>query len=104
MKLTGLQKRHLRGLAHALKPCVTVGAAGVTPAVVQELAIALAHHELLKVRLRVGDRETRDAAVAALARESGALVLGRTGHVAIMYRRNEEQPRIALPADGNDPA
>ncbi len=104
MRLTGPQKRHLRSLAHPLKPCVTVGAAGVTPTVLRELDGALAHHELLKVRFRVGDREARDEAVATLAREAGALVLGRTGHVAIMYRRNEEQPRIALPPAGDEPA
>jgi RNA-binding protein len=100
MKLTESQKRYLRGLAHPLKPCVTVGQAGVTAAVVRELGEALRHHELLKVRFRVGDRATRDAAVATLAQESSALVLGRTGNVAVMYRPNPEQPRISLPPPG----
>ena len=51
MKLTGKQLNHLRALAHHLKPIVTVGVAGATPAVSAELENALEAHELVKIRL-----------------------------------------------------
>jgi RNA-binding protein len=98
MKLTEKQKRHLRGLGHALSPCVHVGNAGVTPAVIAELGHALDHHELLKVRIRAADREARDEALAAIIAATGSQLLSRVGHVALIYKPNPESPRITLPA------
>ena len=61
MPLKSSQIRYLRGLAHALKPIVGVGAKGLTPAVSAEFATALAYHELVKVKLAVDDRAARAA-------------------------------------------
>ena len=66
MQLSPRQKRHLRGLGHALKPVVMIGSAGVTPAVIAELDGALAHHELVKVRVRSGDRSDREGLIRRL--------------------------------------
>lgn len=96
-KLTEAQKRHLRGLAHALKPNLQVGNAGVTPSVIAELGHALDHHELLKVRVRMGDRGARDDAIAELVAATGAVLLSRVGNVAVLYRPKPDVPRIALP-------
>lgn len=97
MKLTEPQKRYLRGLAHALKPCVNVGSAGVTPALLVELGNALSHHELLKVKIRASDRDKRDAAISALVEQTRATLVNRIGHVALLYRRDAENPRLQLP-------
>ncbi len=97
MALDDRQKKYLRGLAHDLKPLVHVGSAGVTPGVVAELDHNLAHHELVKIRVRADNGEARAAAVAELVARSGAELIGRVGHVAILYRRNREDPVIALP-------
>ena len=43
-ELTERQKKYLRGLAHPLKPVVRVGAAGLTAALVREMARALHDH------------------------------------------------------------
>ncbi len=67
MPLTSSQKRYLRGLAHTLKPVIMVGNKGVTPALAAELAIALEHHELIKVKLAGEDRAARAAQIAELA-------------------------------------
>ena len=95
--LSNAQKRYLRGLAHDLKPVVLVGAKGVTPALVAELDIALEQHELLKVKVAVVDREVRDSWIDALAAQSDAALVGRIGHVAILYRRRKEKPLVILP-------
>jgi RNA-binding protein len=92
------QLKYLRGLGHKLKPVVTVGDKGLSPAVLDEYESALAHHELLKVRLRVGDREVRDRLIDELCRTSGALLVQRIGNVALLYRENPEQKKIRLPA------
>jgi RNA-binding protein len=72
MKLSNSQLRFLRGLAHALKPVVLVGNKGVTAPLVAELDGALAHHELVKVRIDAADREARDAIVGELEKRAGA--------------------------------
>ena len=95
--LTESQKKHLRGLGHTLKPVVLVGNAGLTSAVVREIGLALDAHELTKVRVRSGDRDARDAAIASMCEQTGALLVQKIGNTALIYRRNPDQPRIRLP-------
>jgi len=97
MPLSDNQKKHLRGLGHALKPVVSTGNAGLTPAVLEEIRGALAHHELLKVRIRADEREDRDAMIEAVCRQTGAELVQRIGHVALLWRPNPERRRVSLP-------
>jgi RNA-binding protein len=97
MALTNPQLRYLRGLAHDLSPVIMVGAKGLTDSVVAELEAALDFHELVKVRISAGDRDARDAMVAALVERTGAEKVQRIGNVLTLYRRNAEKPKLALP-------
>lgn len=97
MPLTASQTRYLRGLAHALKPVVTVGGKGVTDAVLKELDHALDDHELVKVKLGGDDRKARTAELARLAGANRAEPVQAIGRIAVLYRHNAERPRIALP-------
>lgn len=97
MSLTPTQKRYLRGLAHALKPVIMTGNKGLTPALLKELSGALDHHELIKVKFSSEDRAERAAQIAELAASARAELVQSIGRVACYYRRNEEQPRLALP-------
>ncbi|HTQ35853.1 MAG TPA: YhbY family RNA-binding protein [Steroidobacteraceae bacterium] len=98
MQLTEKQRRHLRGLAHPLKPVVLLGNAGLTAAVVSETDRALTDHELIKVRLPGLERADRDAALAELAGRTTSAMVARIGHVAVLYRPHPRLPRIILPA------
>jgi RNA-binding protein len=91
------QKRHLRGLAHPLKPVILVGGKGVSDSVVAELELALERHELLKVKIAAGDRDERDAWIAQLVERSGATLVQRVGNIATLYRARSDQPGIVLP-------
>lgn len=95
--LTEKQKRHLRGLGHKLKPVVMIGAQGYTAAVRNELDLSLSRHELLKVRIIVGERAARDALIEQLCAESGAELVQRVGNIALLYRRDPDKPRLVLP-------
>ncbi|MBK1644646.1 RNA-binding protein [Thiocapsa imhoffii] len=88
MPITTKQKRWLKQQTHHLKPVVTVGQHGLTDAVLAELEQALAHHELLKVKVSAGDRTERDAAITEICEHTGALLIGRIGHIASFYRHN----------------
>lgn len=59
MNPTTKQKQYLKGLAHSLKPVVMLGQHGLTEGVLAEIDAALAHHELIKVRVAGEDRETK---------------------------------------------
>jgi RNA-binding protein len=96
MSLSEKQKKHLRKLGHALEPVILTGGAGLTPGVLAELDGALAHHELLKVRVRAGDREARDQMIEAMCAESGAELVQRIGHVALLWRPNPENRKVQL--------
>jgi RNA-binding protein len=95
-ELDGRQRRHLRGLAHALRPLVQVGEAGLGPPVLRAVDEALHRHELVKVRLH--EPEDKRALARALAEGTGAALCGLVGHTVILYRPNPEAPRIQLPA------
>jgi RNA-binding protein len=98
MQLTEKQRRHLKGLAHPLKPVILMGNSGLTAAVVAETDRALAHHELIKVRLPGLEREERDATLAELAERTASAMVTRIGHVAVLYRPHPDLPKIVLPA------
>lgn len=97
MQLTEKQRRHLKGLAHPLKPVILMGNAGLTEAVIAATGLALDDHELIKVRLPGMERQDRDAALAQLAQRTGSVMVTRIGHVAVLYRRHPDLPRIVLP-------
>ena len=96
-ELSERQRKHLRGVAHALKPVIRVGTAGVTASVVAETARALADHELIKVKAAAASREARDELFRSLARLTGSALVQRIGNVAVLYRAHAELPRILIP-------
>jgi RNA-binding protein len=95
-ELSEKQRRHLRGLAHELKPIIRLGNAGLTEAVATETARALDDHELVKVKAPGGDREVRDALFAELAQRTASALIHRIGNVAVLYRPSP-LPKILIP-------
>lgn len=92
------QKKHLRGLGHALHPLVGVGQHGLTDGVVAELDRALTDHELVKVRVRAADRAGRDEALTSLAERTKSALVARVGHVGLYFRPRSRASKIVLPA------
>ena len=97
MSISESQKKYLRGLGHALKPLIMVGEAGLSESVRAEFESTLAHHELIKVSVRVGDRTLRDSIIKDLCDSSGAAMIQRVGNMALLYRENPEKKRITIP-------
>jgi RNA-binding protein len=97
MDLTERQRRYLRGLAHPLKPVVMIGDSGLSNGVIKETDRALHDHELIKVRVRGAEREQRDALLADLAQRTSSALIHRIGHVAVLYRRRADLPKIVIP-------
>lgn len=97
MPLSEYQRKYLRGLAHSRKPVVMVGQHGLKDSIFEELEGALAHHELVKIKVSVGDREARDGIIQTLCMRTGAELVQRVGNTAVLFRRNPEKPVVELP-------
>jgi RNA-binding protein len=96
-ELSEKQRRHLRGLAHELKPLIRLGNAGLTEAVATETARALHDHELIKVKGPGGDREARDTLFTDLAQRTASALVHRIGNIAVLYRPNAKLQRVIIP-------
>ena len=92
--LTSAQNRFLRGTAHDLKALLQIGGKGVTPAFLAELEEVLERHELVKVKVAA---EARDTLIDELVQASGAALVQRIGHVAVLYRQSKDKRHIVLP-------
>jgi RNA-binding protein len=97
MSLSPTQRRYLRSLAHDLRPVILLGNKGATEAVAKELAQALDIHELVKVKLSGGDKDERQTQIAFLTGQTGAENVQEIGHIVVLFRRNEQDPKLALP-------
>lgn len=90
------QKKYLRGIAHGLNPMVMIGANGATESLMAELESTLSHHEILKIKIAVDDREDRKKIVEYILQQTGALLVQSVGKTCVIYRQNEET-QLPLP-------
>ncbi len=80
-------KKKLKSLAHALKPVIIIGQAGLTSAVINETEQALDSHELIKVKIRA-ERNIRHQVKERLCQQTGAEPIQSIGQVIVIYRKN----------------
>lgn len=92
------QLKHLRKLAHDLNPVILLGQHGFTEAVLNELNIALDHHELVKIKLSGSDRDSRNSLIEQICEQSESEVVQAIGKTVTVFRRNHEKPVIELPS------
>ena len=88
--LSSKELRQLRGLAHSLRPVLIVAGKGLAPAVLEELERALNDHELIKVKVSVGDRVQRESIINSICQQRGAHLIQRIGNIATLLRSNPE--------------
>ena len=91
------QKKHLLSLSHNSDPVVWIGQNGLTENVLEEIENALEYHELIKVKIRVGEREVRDQVIDDTCAKTGSELVKKIGNVVTLYRRNKKKPKIKLP-------
>ena len=94
--LNSKQTTFLRQKCHHIKPVVIIGGAGLTENVMNEVEIALEHHELIKVKINSGDRDEREAMINKIMNDTNASLVQKIGHTASFYRPAKE-PKISLP-------
>ena len=97
MKLTNNHKKYLRSLAHDLKPFVMIGQHGLSESVISEIESTMLKHELIKIKLRVDDRNQKQEVVDKIIEFSHAELVQVIGGVLVIYRPFEDNPDIILP-------
>ena len=95
--LSATERRALRAKAHHLRPVVSIGQHGLTPAVVHEIDVNLTAHELLKIRVFSEDRAERDALLARICSELDAAPVQHLGKLLIVWRPAPEPPAADPP-------
>jgi putative YhbY family RNA-binding protein len=96
--LTPAERRGLRAQAHHLNPVIMIGEAGLTPAVLKEIDLALKSHELIKIRVLGEDRERRGRLDDEICAALDASPVQHIGKILVLYRPrppDENQPRAA---------
>lgn len=86
MKLTQQLKKALAAKAHHLNPVVILGSKGLTDSVQAEIERALFDHELIKIRISGGDRETRKQDTQLICERHQAELVTHIGHIIVIYR------------------
>lgn len=84
--LTGAQVRALKSRAQTLEPILRLGHAGASPAFIQSLDVALADHELVKIKF-TDFKDQRKVLSRELAEATGSTLIWVVGHVAVFYRK-----------------
>jgi|TARA_Y100000310_G_scaffold269721_1_gene283098 RNA-binding protein len=91
--ISNRQKKQFRTIGHHLRPAVTIGSKGLTDSVLSELDRALKDHELIKIKLTLGDRDANMSALQQLSGNLNVSVIQQVGNTALIY----------MPAEKPDP-
>jgi len=96
MTISNTEKKRFRQIGHGLNPIVTIAQKGYTENIREELDRALNDHELIKVRLAVGDREVKRELTEAVCGDLGAECVQSIGHVVLLYREAKKpNPKLS---------
>lgn len=91
MALTNQQKKKLKAHAHGLKPVVRLGQSGLTDNVLDEIELAIEHHELIKVKVSADDRDDKKLIIQKIADQTRSEIIQSIGFMAVFYRENSDK-------------
>ncbi|WP_017922637.1 YhbY family RNA-binding protein, partial [Burkholderia glumae] len=92
LSLSPAERSALRSQAHALKPVVLIGAEGLTDAVLAEIKVHLAAHQLIKIRVFGDDRDARIAIYEDICERLGAAPIQHIGKLLVIWRPEQVEP------------
>ncbi len=95
LSLTVSERLVLKGRAHALNPTVMIGNAGLTEAVLKEIAQTLKTHELIKIRV-MAERPQREAILAEICTQLNAAPVQHIGKILVIYQPNPDAHKIEI--------
>jgi RNA-binding protein len=96
LSLTVSERLVLKGRAQVLSPTVMIGNAGLTEAVLKEIALTLKTHELIKIRVMSDDRALRETMLETICTQLNAAPVQHIGKVLVVYQPNPDANKIEL--------
>ena len=99
-ELTIKQKKFLKKLAHPLSPSVQIGKDGLSEGLLESIRTALAHHELIKVKISNNSGLEKKEAAQSIPQKTGSSLVQLIGKTLILYKTNpkrKKEKRIVLP-------
>ncbi|AEI36711.1 ribosome assembly RNA-binding protein YhbY [Francisella salina] len=82
------QQQKLKAQAHSLKPVVLMGEKGLTENVMLEIDLALASHELIKVKAGRLPKEEKQEIAEEIVKATKSEIVQIIGNILVLYRHN----------------
>tara|TARA_B100000945_G_C20229610_1_gene524635 strand:- start:409 stop:708 length:300 start_codon:yes stop_codon:yes gene_type:complete len=98
MIMTGKQKKHLRSMAHNLKPVVNLGKHGLSPETKNEIDAQLLEHELIKLKVLDSCPISKKECANIVTHEKCIELVQIIGKTLTLYCPHPEEPKIKLPS------
>ncbi|MDC0224556.1 ribosome assembly RNA-binding protein YhbY [Deltaproteobacteria bacterium] len=92
--MTGRQKRHLRALAHPLKPIVNLGKQGLSRETKHEIESQLLDHELIKCKVLDSCPLSKKECAEEISTMTEIEVVQIIGKTLILFSPHPEDPKI----------
>jgi len=74
-----------------------IGQHGLSESVIAEIESTMLKHELIKIKLRVNDRDEKQEIINTIIKFSKAELVQVIGGVIVIYKPFEDNPDIILP-------
>lgn len=96
MTLSAAERKQYRAIAHNLNPIIIVGDKGISEGLIDELERALSDHELIKVKIAIGERDDRAEIIDELVKLSRSELVQTIGKIAVLLRKNPKpNPKLS---------
>ena len=96
--MTGKQKRHLRALAHPLKPLVNLGKQGLSLETRREIESQLLDHELIKCKVLDSCPLSKKECAEEISKQTEIEVIQVIGKTLVLFSPLLEDSKIRFPS------
>ncbi len=91
------ERAYLKGLAMTIDPVLSLGKQSLTPEFTKAVDEAITKRELIKINVLKNCMEDPNALAATLGERTHSEVVQVIGRKIVLFRRNQENPKILLP-------
>lgn len=95
--MKGKQRSYLKSLANQLDATVNIGKGGLTESVLKQIDQDLEANELVKIKVLNNNMDDKDEMLEEILEKLDCEFVSQLGFRFVVYRRNEEKPKIELP-------
>ena len=94
--LNSKHRAKLRGIASSEQTIMQIGKGGITETVIKQVSDALTARELIKIKILENAPVFAREAAENLAKATNSEVVTVIGTKAVLYKKNEKEPKIEI--------